>query len=66
MVEGFAPIVALLWHRWLLAQGRRSAPAATLRVLAPLLLTFVLLFSLQGDEILRRSRAWYEGPTSGR
>lgn len=55
-------IVAQIWRRSLLARGVRqnggSALARTLRALAPLslaalLLTLVLLFGLQGEQILR-------------
>ncbi|MGC1864047.1 MAG: ACR3 family arsenite efflux transporter [Methylocystis sp.] len=52
-------IVAQLWRRALLAQGGQSALGQTLRVLAPLslsalLLTLVLLFGLQGEQIIRQ------------
>ena len=52
-------IVAQLWRRMLLAQGGASALARTLRALAPLslsalLLTLVLLFGLQGEQIMRQ------------
>jgi hypothetical protein len=50
-------IVAQLWRRMLLMQGGQAALARTLRALAPLslsalLLTLVLLFGLQGDQIM--------------
>jgi ACR3 family arsenite transporter len=56
-------IVAQVWRRWLLAQGSQQAGQAALarilRALAPLslaalLLTLVLLFGLQGEQILRQ------------
>jgi arsenite transporter len=52
-------IVAQLWRRMLLAQGGQAALARTLRALAPLslsalLLTLVLLFGLQGEQIMRQ------------
>jgi arsenite transporter len=52
-------IVAQLWRRMLLAQGGQNALARTLRALAPLslsalLLTLVLLFGLQGEQITRQ------------
>jgi ACR3 family arsenite transporter len=52
-------IVAQLWRRALLAQGGQSALGRTLRTLAPLslsalLLTLVLLFGLQGEQIIRQ------------
>jgi ACR3 family arsenite transporter len=51
--------VAQLWRRLLLARGGQAALARTLRSLAPvslsaLLLTLVLLFGLQGEQILRQ------------
>jgi ACR3 family arsenite efflux pump ArsB len=52
-------IVAQLWRRMLLMQGGQAALARTLRTLAPLslsalLLTLVLLFGLQGEQIMRQ------------
>jgi ACR3 family arsenite transporter len=52
-------IVAQLWRRLLLLQGGEAALARTLRALAPLslsslLLTLVLLFGLQGEQIMRQ------------
>ena len=52
-------IVAQLWRRALLARGGPAALARTLRKLAPLslsalLLTLVLLFGLQGEQIMRQ------------
>jgi ACR3 family arsenite transporter len=52
-------IVAQLWRRALLAQGGKDALDRTLRVLSPLslsalLLTLVLLFGLQGEQIIRQ------------
>src|ERR1700730_13744915 len=52
-------IVAQLWRRMLLMQGGQVALARTLRALAPLsfsalLLTLVLLFGLQGEQIMRQ------------
>lgn len=52
-------IVAQLWRRALLANGGQIRLSRTLRVLAPLslsalLLTLVLLFGLQGEQILRQ------------
>jgi ACR3 family arsenite transporter len=52
-------IVAQLWRRRLLAKGGEAALGHTLRVLAPLslsalLLTLVLLFGLQGEQIMRQ------------
>jgi ACR3 family arsenite transporter len=52
-------IVAQLWRRLLLTQGGQAALARTLRALAPLLLsalllTLVLLFGLQGEQIMRQ------------
>jgi len=52
-------IVAQLWRRSLLASGGPAALASTLRRLAPLslsalLLTLVLLFGLQGEQIMRQ------------
>jgi ACR3 family arsenite transporter len=52
-------IVAQLWRRALLRQGGHPALARTLRMLAPvslsaLLLTLVLLFGLQGEQIMRQ------------
>jgi arsenite transporter len=52
-------IVAQLWRRSLLANGRQTALANTHHRLAPLslsalLLTLVLLFGLQGEEITRQ------------
>jgi ACR3 family arsenite transporter len=49
-------IIAQLWRRWLLG---RDSLSGTLRMLAPLslsalLLTIVLLFGLQGDQIMRQ------------
>ncbi|WP_036290292.1 ACR3 family arsenite efflux transporter [Methylosinus sp. PW1] len=55
-----APVIASqLWRRALLAKGGAAALAATLRVLGPLslvalLLTLVILFGLQGEEIMRQ------------
>jgi ACR3 family arsenite transporter len=51
-------IVAQLWRRSLLASGGKEALSRTLRTLAPLslaalLLTLVLLFGLQGEQIMR-------------
>jgi ACR3 family arsenite transporter len=54
------PVVAAqLWRRFLLAHGGQSALGKTLRALAPLslsalLLTLVLLFGLQGEAIIRQ------------
>jgi ACR3 family arsenite transporter len=52
-------IVAQLWRRALLARGGAPALGRTLRTLAPLslsalLLTLVLLFGLQGEQIVRQ------------
>jgi ACR3 family arsenite transporter len=52
-------IVAQLWRRSLLATGGQAALDRSLRTLAPLslsalLLTLVLLFGLQGEQILRQ------------
>ena len=52
-------IVAQLWRYIRLAQGGQEALARTLRTLAPLslsalLLTLVLLFGLQGEQIIRQ------------
>ena len=52
-------IVAQLWRNMRLAQGGQEALARTLRTLAPLslsalLLTLVLLFGLQGEQIIRQ------------
>jgi ACR3 family arsenite transporter len=52
-------IVAQLWRRSLLAKGGQAVLARTLRTLAPLslsalLLTLVLLFGLQGEQIMRQ------------
>jgi arsenite transporter len=52
-------IVAQLWRRTLLGQGGQAALGRTLRTLAPLslsalLLTLVLLFGLQGEQIMRQ------------
>ena len=52
-------IVAQLWRRSLLAEGGPAALGRTLRRLAPLslsalLLTLVLLFGLQGEQIMRQ------------
>ena len=52
-------IVAQLWRHLRLAQGGQAALARTLRALAPLslsalLLTLVLLFGLQGEQIIRQ------------
>jgi arsenite transporter len=52
-------IVAQLWRRALLSQGGSSALNRTLRALGPLslcalLLTLVLLFGLQGEQIMRQ------------
>ena len=52
-------IAAQLWRRALLAQGGQAALGATLRALNPLslsalLLTLVLLFGLQGEQIVRQ------------
>lgn len=52
-------IVAQLWRRALLSQGGLSALNHTLRALGPLslcalLLTLVLLFGLQGEQIMRQ------------
>jgi ACR3 family arsenite transporter len=55
-----APVIAAqLWRRALLAKGGAAALAATLRALGPLslgalLLTLVILFGLQGEEITRQ------------
>ncbi|WP_026598211.1 ACR3 family arsenite efflux transporter [Methylosinus sp. sav-2] len=55
-----APVIASqLWRRALLAKGGAAVLAATLRVLGPLslvalLLTLVILFGLQGEEIMRQ------------
>jgi arsenite transporter len=52
-------IVAQFWRHMLLAKGGRAALARTLQTLAPLslsalLLTLVLLFGLQGEQIMRQ------------
>jgi ACR3 family arsenite transporter len=52
-------IVAQLWRRLLLTRGGQASLARTLRALAPLslsalLLTLVLLFGLQGEQIIRQ------------
>ncbi len=52
-------IAAQLWRRALLARGGQGALAATLRALGPLslsaqLLTLVILFGLQGQQIIRQ------------
>jgi arsenite transporter len=52
-------IVAQFWRRGLLAKGGKAALGRTLRTLAPLslaalLLTLVLLFGLQGEQIMRQ------------
>jgi ACR3 family arsenite transporter len=52
-------IVAQLWRHMLLRQGGQEALSRTLRTLAPLslsalLLTLVLLFGLQGEQIIRQ------------
>ena len=52
-------IVAQLWRRTLLGQGGQAALGRTLGTLAPLslsalLLTLVLLFGLQGEQIMRQ------------
>jgi arsenite transporter len=52
-------IVAQLWRRGLLARGGQAALGRTLRTLAPLslsalLLTLVLLFGLQGEQIMHQ------------
>ena len=52
-------IVAQLWRRGLLARGGQAALTHTLKALSPLslgalLLTLVLLFGLQGDQIMRQ------------
>jgi arsenite transporter len=52
-------IVAQLWRRVLLTRGGEAALTRTLRALAPLslsalLLTLVLLFGLQGEQIMRQ------------
>jgi ACR3 family arsenite transporter len=52
-------IVAQIWRRVLLGQGGQPALSRTLRTLAPLslsalLLTLVLLFGLQGEQIMRQ------------
>src|SRR6201987_5993376 len=52
-------IVAQLWRRARIAQGGQPALDRTLRALAPLslsalLLTLVLLFGLQGEQIMRQ------------
>jgi ACR3 family arsenite transporter len=52
-------IVAQLWRRALLAKGGQAALGRTLRALSPLslsalLLTLVLLFGLQGEQIMRQ------------
>lgn len=52
-------VVAQLWRRAQLAQGGQAALGRTLRTLAPLslsalLLTLVLLFGLQGEQIMRQ------------
>jgi arsenite transporter len=52
-------IVAQFWRHMLLAKGGQIALARTLRTLAPLslsalLLTLVLLFGLQGEQIIRQ------------
>ena len=52
-------IVAQLWRRGLLAKGGQAALSRTLRSLAPLsltalLLTLVLLFGLPGEQIMRQ------------
>lgn len=53
-------IVAQLWRRSLLRHGGQTALARTLRRLAPLslsalLLTLVLLFGLQGEQIMHQA-----------
>jgi arsenite transporter len=55
----FPVIVAQLWRRSLLASGGEAALGRTLGALAPLslsalLLTLVLLFGLQGEQIVRQ------------
>jgi ACR3 family arsenite transporter len=55
-------IVAQVWRGMLLAKGGEAALARTLRALAPLslsalLLTLVLLFGLQGEQIMRQPLA---------
>jgi ACR3 family arsenite transporter len=52
-------VVAQIWRRALLARGGTAALAHTLRALGPvslsaLLLTLVLLFGLQGEQIMRQ------------
>ncbi|HYA79916.1 MAG TPA: ACR3 family arsenite efflux transporter [Methylocystis sp.] len=52
-------IAAQLWRRALLAKGGMAALGATLRALSPLslsalLLTLVILFGLQGEQIIRQ------------
>jgi ACR3 family arsenite transporter len=52
-------IVAQVWRHMRLAQGGQAGLARTLRILAPLslsalLLTLVLLFGLQGEQIIRQ------------
>ena len=52
-------IVAQLWRRAVLAKGGQAALIRTLKTLSPLslaalLLTLVLLFGLQGDQIMRQ------------
>jgi ACR3 family arsenite transporter len=52
-------IVAQLWRRWLLAKGGQGALSRTLDTLGPLslsalLLTLVLLFGLQGEQIMHQ------------
>ena len=52
-------IAAQVWRGWLRARGGSAALSGTLRALAPLslsalLLTLVLLFGLQGEQIIRQ------------
>ena len=59
-------IVAQLWRHMLLMRGGQASLARTLRALAPLslsalLLTLVLLFGLQGEQIMRQTRGWLTG-----
>ncbi|MGO9134351.1 MAG: hypothetical protein ACLP8A_09940 [Methylovirgula sp.] len=48
----------------MIRSGRGLRAARAPLSLAALLSTLVLFFGLQGEEIVRRSRAWYEGSAS--
>jgi predicted Na+-dependent transporter len=57
-------IVTQFWRRALLGKGGQTALARTLRALAPLslsalLLTLVLLFGLQGEQIMRQPLVYF-------